>query len=272
MELGALFSLDKKADASVISAVVSRVFNTMGYAAVSPGPTDFGRENDPLKELAAELNCPLITSNIVYKKGGGHYGQKYAVHKAGNIRIGMIGVMPENAFSKMPVMKVPAGLKIIPPESAIKTLVPELLPQTDMIVLLSQCGYFETEKLAALDGIDYVLYSANQEYEEEFKRRRKTIGIHCLKNNETDLKYLQLTLAGDGNIQVQKKEIELHGGIAEDERIASIVEEEPARLEKQRRLEQAREVWRIPPLEYMEMMNEQHRREMEKRKDGNANG
>jgi 2',3'-cyclic-nucleotide 2'-phosphodiesterase (5'-nucleotidase family) len=225
---------------------------------------------------------------LVYKEDQAPFGKKYLIKTINGIRVGIVGVMPAEPLEHTLNTSFTDRLMILPPEKALKALIPELRPQADIILLLSQCGTGLTNWLVKqVDGIDAAV--TNKDAESSHKDESTGCNPELLKfqDEETSsadenqgtqvfelayrgigLGYLKLTIDDKGQITHQNKIIPLDGSIPSDQRIVEItgtdlhqkvaqVRKEREEIEQQKQKE-ARELLKLSPAEYFErMMKEQ---------------
>jgi len=279
----------------MITDIGLRAMDQMGYACMNLGGIDFSLGVDFLKKVTSDLNFPIVTSNLVYREGGLHFGKEYVIVGSGGIKVGILGVMPLDVFENKSAELIGKSLEIIPPEKALTFLIPELKKKTDVIVLLSQCGIEATNLLLEnLDGIDlaiiagikddeYVLKKApcgGQDGEKSFQTDSKTLIMQASSQGES-LGLARLTLNGDGQIIKRQGEmIAIDKSVVSDERIASITgddiyvtvrQEREKRKEKREKeiIQEFEKLRRMTPEEYKEYIQKEpvKRGEMEVKYD-----
>lgn len=132
--------------------------NLMDYTAMNPGGSEFFFGTDFLKKTSSDIAFPLVTSNLVYKDSQLSFGKKYIIKNTGRLKVAILGVMPVEAFENIPDPESLKNMEIIPPEKALKNLLPEVRKKADLIILLSQCRFETTTSLVNnLNGIDIAI-------------------------------------------------------------------------------------------------------------------
>lgn len=213
-----------------------RAMDQMGYVSMNLGGIDFSLGTGFLKKVTTDLSFPLITSNLVYRESGLPFGDKYFIADAGDLKVGILGVMPTDAFENMHADPYRDRLEIIHPEKALEALIPELKKKTDILVLLSQCGFDATNLIVDnLDGIDFAIIGGIKEEEiakipcgadlegkEFYSQDRKTLLMQVGRQGES-LGLARITVDGEGRIIQRKGEIiSVNRSVEPDERIAGI--------------------------------------------------
>lgn len=259
-----------------------RAMDQMGYVSMSLGGIDFSLGTGFLKKATTGLSFPLITSNLVYRESGLPFGDKYFIADAGDLKVGILGVMPADAFENMHADPYRDRLEIIPPEKALEALIPELKKKTDILVVLSQCGFDATNSIVDnLDGIDFAIIGGIKEEEiakipcgvdpegkEFLSKDGKTLLMQVGRQGES-LGLARLTLDGEGRIIQRRGEIiPVNGTVEPDERIAGITgddmyvtvrnqrEKEKEKREKEI-MQEFEKLRRMTPGEYKEYIQRQ---------------
>lgn len=254
------FKMKLKAEVSL------KAMNYMGYAAMNLGGSEFYQGTDFLEKATSDIGFPLITSNLVYEDSRLPFGETYVIKDVGGVRVGILGVMPSNAFEKIANPRYVENLKIIPPETALKNLLPEVKEKADFIILLSQCG-FETTTLLVnnVHGIGLAISSQSQGSKLPCKNVKTPVMRVALRGES--LGFIKLTIDDTGQIiRSQGKMIKLNESVAADVQITKMIdvahlekarEKKRIRAVRQRReLEQkAKELLKLTPQEYIEILH-----------------
>ncbi|MDH3414855.1 MAG: bifunctional metallophosphatase/5'-nucleotidase [Gammaproteobacteria bacterium] len=112
---------------------------TMGYDAMAIGNHEFEYGH---KIFAWEKNrapFPVLGANFYYKDTDHPYAQAHAVIERNGLRIGVIGIMGQDAVSAI-IPSYIAPLDVRDPADAVRKSVAELRDQVDLIVLLTHQG------------------------------------------------------------------------------------------------------------------------------------
>ncbi|QTA84494.1 phosphatase domain-containing protein [Desulfonema magnum] len=260
----------------------------MGYAAMNAGWNELWLGTDFLKEASSKAGVPLITSNLVYKDSGLPFGKKYAIRKVGDVTVGILGIMPPEPTSDRsgPPMtsdtcqkqrrlrknddvndktRITELLEILPPEEAVKSLVPEVRKQADIVILLSQCGFEATRLMMNnTEGID--LGITGQTRKRISPEKRKGVPVLDAVYHGRYLGSVRLTLGDNGKlIKNEAKILKLGDMVPFDTRILKItgddVKKKVREEERQKMEEEARALLKLTPYEYYQLlMKEQQAR------------
>lgn len=132
-------------------------FNLMGYDAVGIGDDDLTLGKEFLLEVSKKANFPSLSSNLFDEASGKNLFQLSLIKEVHGLRIGIFSLFSPEIFtnSSDPRKK---GLNIRPPIEVAQTMVKELKPKTDLIILLSHLGYAKDIELAqSVQGINIIV-------------------------------------------------------------------------------------------------------------------
>lgn len=132
-------------------------FNLMGYDAIGIGDDDLTLGKEFLLEISKKANFPFLSSNLFDEVSGKNCFQLSLIKEVHGLRIGIFSLLSPDLFtsSSDPRKK---GLNIRPPIEVAKTMVKELKPKTDLIILLSHLGYAKDIELAqSVQGINIIV-------------------------------------------------------------------------------------------------------------------
>lgn len=280
----------------LIAELSLKAMNEMNYSAVNLGWNELLTGADFLKEMESAIKIPLITSNLIYKEGRTPFGKKYVIQKVGDVKIAILGIMPTEPSYKSPASKgcadvheheekkegteskqtpekrlLPELLEVVPPEEALKALVPEVRSQADMVILLSQCGYEATSSLVnKLEGIDLAISGQRTTWKEPDEKINVPIFEAAYRGDR--LGYVRLTLDENGKIiQNKKKMISLESSVPFDTRILKITGNDiNQKIRNQafyKAQKEAEAMMKLSPQEYYEMLlkKEQEKNEGDKK-------
>jgi 2',3'-cyclic-nucleotide 2'-phosphodiesterase (5'-nucleotidase family) len=137
--------------------LVIESLNLMGYDAIGIGEDDLILGKEFLLEISKKANFPLISSNLFDEASGKPLFQPSLIKETQGLRIGIFGLFsPE--FFKGPSDPMRKGLSIQSPIETAQTIVKELKPKTDLIILLSHLGYAKDIELAqTVQGINIIV-------------------------------------------------------------------------------------------------------------------
>lgn len=132
-------------------------FNLMGYDAIGIGDDDLTLGKEFLLEISKKANFPFLSSNLFDEASGKNLFQLSLIKQVHGLRIGIFSLLSPDIFpnSSDPRKK---GLNIRPPIETAQTMVKELKPKTDLIILLSHLGYAKDIELAqSVQGINIIV-------------------------------------------------------------------------------------------------------------------
>jgi 2',3'-cyclic-nucleotide 2'-phosphodiesterase (5'-nucleotidase family) len=251
-----------------VAEIALEAMNLMPYTAMNLGWSDISAGTDFLKDSASKMKFPFISSNAVYKETGLPLGEKYLIREAGGIKIGILGILPVTVPEK--ATQAPScgdkkqsddtskleisynNLTIIPPEEALKQLLPEVRAKADAVILLSQCGFDATGQLVnQIKGIDLAITGPGGKPKSEQKT-----GVPVLQTSlgGKEAGFVKLTLNDSGQITQTEKKISLHDGIASQPEIAKITGDDIVKKlrdeEVKRMEEETKALLKLSPFEY----------------------
>ncbi len=238
--------------------------NLMDYTAMNPGGSEFFFGTDFLKKASSDIAFPLVTSNLVYKDSRLPFGKKYIIKNAGRLKVAILGVMPVEAFENIPDPESLKNMEIIPPEKALKKLLPEVRKKADLIILLSQCGFETTTSLVNdLNGIDIAISCGKAK--PGYDGNDGTTLVVQTDSRGKYLGFLQVTISNTAEILFSQRQlIKLDESVQADKAINKIISDAFAgkALEKKRLVtEKKRESLhknlmdglQLTPMEYFEL-------------------
>jgi len=112
---------------------------TMGYDAMAIGNHEFEYGHEIFAWQKNRAPFPVLGANFFYKDTDHPYAQAHAIIERNGIRIGVIGIMGQDAVSAI-IPSFIAPLDVTVPAEAVQRSVDELRDQVDLIVLLTHQG------------------------------------------------------------------------------------------------------------------------------------
>ncbi len=112
---------------------------TMAYDAMAIGNHEFEYGHEVFSWQKHRAPFPVLGANFFYKNTGHPYAQAHAIIERNGIRIGVIGIMGQDAVSAI-IPSFIAPLDVTDPAEAVQRSVDELRDQVDLIVLLTHQG------------------------------------------------------------------------------------------------------------------------------------
>jgi 2',3'-cyclic-nucleotide 2'-phosphodiesterase (5'-nucleotidase family) len=114
---------------------------TMGYDAMGIGNHEFDYGHDIFEWEKNRAPFPVLGANIFYKDTGFPYAQPHTIIERGGIRIGVIGILGQDAAGSAVAPRHIAALEVTDPATMVARSVAELRDDVDLIVLLTHQGH-----------------------------------------------------------------------------------------------------------------------------------
>jgi 2',3'-cyclic-nucleotide 2'-phosphodiesterase (5'-nucleotidase family) len=131
-------------------------FNLMGYDAMGIGDDDLTLGKEFLLEISRKANFPFLCSNLLDETSGKNLFQTSLIKEINGLRIGLFSLLSPDFFTS-PSDPRKKGLNFRSPLETAQTMVRELKPKTDLIILLSHLGYAKDIELAQrVQGINVI--------------------------------------------------------------------------------------------------------------------
>lgn len=240
--------LNLKADISLES------LNLMGYDALNLGSHEFLLGADYLRDKSSDLDLSFVSSNLVYDKSRFPWIHSYVIKTVNNIRVAILGVMPADDFEHIQGVE---GLKVVPLETALNDIMPEIRKKADFTVLLSQAGFKATALLIQKNGIDMAVSCGNT-------RERVTVSnTRVVQARGPEIGLVRATKDDTGKFLISKsKHIKLNDSVPNDERTEKLItgvrrEIERLKAEKQRKIhEESLKGLELSPEEFVKKYQE----------------
>jgi 2',3'-cyclic-nucleotide 2'-phosphodiesterase (5'-nucleotidase family) len=112
---------------------------TMAYDAMAIGNHEFEYGHEIFAWQKNRAPFPVLGANFFYKDTDHPYAQAHAIIERNGIRIGVIGIMGQDAVSAI-IPSFIAPLDVTVPRDAVQRSVDELRDQVDLIILLTHQG------------------------------------------------------------------------------------------------------------------------------------
>ena len=233
---------------------ILKAMDLMGYDALNLGSREFFFGLDFLKSISSAISFSFISSNLVFDKSQFPWIKDHIIKNLGGLRVAILGFMPVEAFENIPNPGSLKNLKIIPPETALKNLLPKIRKKADFVILLSQSGFEATSSLVdKLNGVDLAISHGRKKCCTDMGSRTTVVPTG---SRGQSLGFLQVTMSKTGSetgriIQTQRKIIQLDESVADDEQIAKLVRNNFPKKATRKELEQEmNELLKLNPHEY----------------------
>ena len=119
--------------------VMMEMMITLGYDAMALGNHEFDYGSANFLEKMHRVPFPVLSANTFWKGTDFHYARPHAVLEKQGVRIGVIGVIGQDAMSVV-LPSLVADLEFRDPVPYVRASVEELEPITDLIVVLAHQG------------------------------------------------------------------------------------------------------------------------------------
>ena len=114
---------------------------SMGYDAMGIGNHEFDYGHDIFEWQKNRAPFPILGANLFYKDTGFPYAQPHTIIERDGIRIGVIGILGQDAAGSAVAPRHIAALDVRDPAEAVARSVKELRDDVDLIVLLTHQGH-----------------------------------------------------------------------------------------------------------------------------------
>ena len=133
--------------------LLAEAYKKIGIDALNVGELDLAFGVNYLIDKRKKHGLPLVSSNIVYRDGGKEVFQPYIIKEVNVVKVAIFGLIP-----LLPNLGNDKDIKVLPPFDAARTMIGKLKGKADLIILLSNLGQQEDEKLAReVSGIDVIV-------------------------------------------------------------------------------------------------------------------
>ncbi len=139
---------------------VFKAMNRMGYNAATVGQLELDRGTEYVRELAPQLDCPVVVSNAKATAGETPW-RETAIVTVGGRKFGILGLVSQDFGSGKEALE-DAGWTIEDPMAAVARLLPELEKQSDVTIALAHLQAADLDRLVREGkGIDLVIAGLN---------------------------------------------------------------------------------------------------------------
>jgi 2',3'-cyclic-nucleotide 2'-phosphodiesterase (5'-nucleotidase family) len=159
LDCGAVFNSQKDTAELMLNAM-----ELMGYDALNLGSPEFNFGKEFLEHTRSHVSFPYIASNLRYGGSKLPWTREYIIKEVGGIKVAILGVLNPDGLTQIPNQEQVKGLEVIPPETALNRLLPEVREKADLVILLSQFDVKETIALVkATKGVDVAISSGSDD-------------------------------------------------------------------------------------------------------------
>lgn len=186
------------ADFRLSARYLIKGMDQMGYAAMNLGGSELYAGLDFLREVTSGVRFPLLSSNLTLTDGQTPFWKQYVLTNLGDVKVGIVGVMPADGLKNIANPKYLENLNILSPKETLEALIPRLRKEADVIILLSQCDLDETTALVdAVKGIDFAICPAARfaGCDDHGPRQKETNLLHTARYG-VGMGFMQFTVDG----------------------------------------------------------------------------
>jgi 5'-nucleotidase/UDP-sugar diphosphatase len=262
LDCGALFdNFGDKAE------LLLNAMELMGYDALNLGSQEFFFGKEFLEHTRSHVSFPYIASNLLYGGSRPPWTREYIIKEVSGIKVALLGVLNPDGLTVIPDQERVKELQVIPPETALNRLLPEVREKADLVILLSHFGAEKTEALVkAVNGVDVAISTGSDDLFSS--PPGNTVLLHTGYLGRT-LGLLKLTLDEKRTLGVSdRRAIPLDNSVPDNGKIVMLVEmHKKAQTAKQEKLrKELMEGLKLSPQEFME----RYRKEQTEKEKGDA--
>ena len=142
-------------DEGVKGGALLKMMDDMGYDIMTLGNHDFDNGQENVSKFHALVSFPIVNANLL--KEGKPIAATYKILEIAGIKVGIVGLMTKYFHEVVAKSRV-EGLELLSLPEAAKSIVREIDPLTDLIILLSHAGVDEDRELAReVPGVDIII-------------------------------------------------------------------------------------------------------------------
>jgi 2',3'-cyclic-nucleotide 2'-phosphodiesterase (5'-nucleotidase family) len=157
LDCGAVFDNQKDT-----AELMLKTMELMGYDALNLGSPEFNFGKEFLEQTRSHVSFPYIASNLLYGGNRLPWTREYIIKEVGGVKVAILGVLNPDDLKQITHQPYMEGLEVIPPETALKRLLPEVREKADLVILLSRFDLGKTGELVqAAKGIDVAISSGD---------------------------------------------------------------------------------------------------------------
>ena len=131
--------------------------NVMGYDALGIGDDDLSLGKEFLVGISKKAKFPFLSSNLMEEQSKKPLFSPFILKRVNGLRVGIFSLLSPDFFAG-PGDPRRKGLTLRPPIETAQSMVKELQPKTDLIVLLSHLSYPKDMELAqTVPGIHLIV-------------------------------------------------------------------------------------------------------------------
>jgi 5'-nucleotidase / UDP-sugar diphosphatase len=201
-----------------------KTMEMMGYDALNLGSPEFQFGKEFLEQSRSQVSFPYIASNLLYYGDRLPWTSDYIIKEAGGIKAAILGIVNPEDLERLLNQELVKGLQVIPPEAALKKLLPEVRKKADLVILLSQLSTTKNlELLEAVEGIDVTIFSGPHDLLNE-KSPEKTVLLNT-GSKGTTMGLMKVALDDKRVVSViETRSVPMDPSVPGNEEIARLIE------------------------------------------------
>jgi 2',3'-cyclic-nucleotide 2'-phosphodiesterase (5'-nucleotidase family) len=152
------------------------LYKEMGYAAIGVGANDLAASHGFLKKQAKKKDLTFLSANLFFK--GKRPFKAYKIIKLNGVRFAVTALTRPSISEKA----IDQGLEVKNPEQVLKNLLPKLRKKADVVIVLSNLGFWKDIKFSQqFDSVDIIIGSGRGRL---LLRPYKTKTTHVLRTDQ----------------------------------------------------------------------------------------
>jgi hypothetical protein len=207
--------------AKLKAETIAQIVTKIGIDAVNVGELDLVLGVDFLKGLAKKQSFPLVSANLVDKKGLPLF-KRYVVKNINGKNIGIFGVMGDTSEMATKVNEITKGAVVVQdPLKAAEAIVKELAGKVDYMIALTHQGTNRDWVIARrIKGIDLVVGGHDKQKTKDPNEADKTLIVQAGEKNQYQG---MLQVAMDGTKKWHNTLLPMGDDIASDPKIKQMI-------------------------------------------------
>ena len=143
-------------DEGVKGGALLKMMDDMGYDVMTLGNHEFDNGQENVSKFHELVSFPIVNANLL-KNGEIITPSSYTILDIAGIKVGVVGLMTKYFYEVVLKSRI-EGLELIGLPEAARSIVQEIDPLTDLIILLTHAGVDEDKELAReVPGIDIII-------------------------------------------------------------------------------------------------------------------
>ncbi len=143
-------------DDGVKGGALLKMMDDMGYDIMTLGNHDFDNGQENVAKFYELVSFPIVNANLL-KEGKIIAPSSYEILEVAGVKVGVVGLMTKY-FHEVVLKSRVEGLELVSLPEAVKGIVREIDPLTDLIILLAHAGVEENKELAReIPGVDIII-------------------------------------------------------------------------------------------------------------------